>query len=71
MNARQTDLSRAMTEAIQRAVSGGSVRTTVWTRREQIGNIAATGQADPVMTPDGDLYFLADYSEADGPDITG
>jgi len=70
MNARQTDLSRAMTEAIRRAADGRSFLTSAFTRTDQLAAaLPANGQAVPVMTTGGDFYFLADYDEADGPAI--
>ena len=72
MTARQTDLARAMGQAMQRAATGRSLLTSAFTRPEQIGAIElAPGLAVPVMSPTGDLYFLADYDEADGPSIAG
>jgi len=72
MNARQSDIARAMTQAMQRAATGSSARITAWSRADQIGATSVVaGQAVPVMDTDGLLYFLADYDEADGTAIAG
>lgn len=62
--------------AIRRAAAGTGVRITSWTRPQDsaarmvaisMGQVGAGAIMDPET---GRLWFVADLSEADGPDIT-
>jgi hypothetical protein len=73
MTARQTRLAEQQTWAIQRAATGSNVRVSAWTGAASAATstVATEGTrgAGAIMDADGSMYFLANYSKANGPDV--
>jgi len=74
MSARRNAAIDALAQAARRAATGSDVRTTAWTPPDAAAALVAAIRpgalaAASICDAEGVCYFLADYSEADGPDI--